>query len=717
MNTLFVEVESNNIFASRILTDIYLKDKTLDKNTKEKILNTFFDKVEKGDDFALYKLSDIYLKDKNLDTKTKNEILDILQKKEKNDKYIADRLGEIYLKVEKNQEKAFEYFEKAANENCHSALNNIAYCYANGLGVEKDEKKAVEYYQKAANSNNGEAMHNLGFCYANGLGVEKDEKKAIEYYQKAADFNNADAIYNLGFCYEKGRGVEKDEKKAIEYYQKAADLGNSNAMYNLGNIYKKNDIKKAVKYFEQAVDEDQHKLAAFNLALCYENAKGVEKDEKKAAELYQIASSEGNIQAMVNLAYCYENGIGVEKNPEKAKELYVEAIKKNPNILKIFANSYKDDGELNDKNVEKSNRFLQVEAEIKNEQKQNNNQEQNNSKNRLDNSSERNQNTEDINKYKINKLVETINKKRGSIKINKFNDIINDIPEKRSLLNNEEFLKSTLTEVEVNGKFYNGFGGNITYSPETDNGKLVIKFEEGGFFMDQLKRMGINEEFEMFNNGAIVINNCDKLGKDGIADFLAKFKVNPVEAYKEICNNKDIELKYADIKNPNGKKMDDKLDKLIKNSLETVTNARNAIADIKKYSENVEQSKENNINPEYKKVTDFVKQYSMNIIKNNNINEEVKKNLGFNNSVEVAKQAVEFLKTIDNAVNHPEKLNEEQKKVLSNVSKISNLIDFNNINSGKNEEIFINCLNKTFINSLQSANVTMDINKKAEKVL
>lgn len=77
-----------------------------------------------------------------------------------------------------------------------------------------------------------------------------------------------------------------------------------------------------------------------NLGICYEQGKGVEKDEQKAFELYVDAVEKGNVfyekiafkilvckvAAIRNLAICYESGKGCEKNPEYAFRLFQKSI-------------------------------------------------------------------------------------------------------------------------------------------------------------------------------------------------------------------------------------------------------------------------------------------------------------------------------------------------------------------------------------------------------
>ena len=46
--------------------------------------------------------------------------------------------------------------------------------YYNGLGVEKDYQKAKEWYEKAAAQGNARAQTNLGDMYYNGEGVSQN---------------------------------------------------------------------------------------------------------------------------------------------------------------------------------------------------------------------------------------------------------------------------------------------------------------------------------------------------------------------------------------------------------------------------------------------------------------------------------------------------------------------------------------------------------------
>ncbi|CAB4474109.1 unnamed protein product [Rhizophagus irregularis] len=138
-----------------------------------------------------------------------------------------------------------------------------------GIGISVDKQKAFEFYQKAADLGNASGMSELGRCYAYGIGTDIDKKKAFVLCQKAADLGNVDAIYGLGHCYTNGIGTDIDKKRAFELYQKAADLGSSSAQYALATMYENGEetvknINKAIYWYkksaEQGVQYAQNKL-------------------------------------------------------------------------------------------------------------------------------------------------------------------------------------------------------------------------------------------------------------------------------------------------------------------------------------------------------------------------------------------------------------------------------------------------------------------------
>eukprot|EP01080_Neovahlkampfia_damariscottae_P011994 gene11994-5394_t len=62
--------------------------------------------------------------------------------------------------------------------------------------------------------------------------------------------------------------------------------------------------------------------AQYYLAQKYQQGIDIEKDEKKAFNLYLKSANQGNLDAQYYVGYCYQNGIGVDKNIKKAIMYY-----------------------------------------------------------------------------------------------------------------------------------------------------------------------------------------------------------------------------------------------------------------------------------------------------------------------------------------------------------------------------------------------------------
>ena len=89
--------------------------------------------------------------------------------------------------------------------------------------------------------------------------------------KKRAEADDADAIYQLGGHYDSGGldGLQQDSKKAVGLWLRAGNLGCAAAYHNL--------------------------------AVAYDNGRGVERDMKKAKYYYELAAMGGNLSSRYNL--------------------------------------------------------------------------------------------------------------------------------------------------------------------------------------------------------------------------------------------------------------------------------------------------------------------------------------------------------------------------------------------------------------------------------
>jgi TPR repeat protein len=174
--------------------------------------------------------------------------MDYQKLKEANEKFAFEQLKidadkghlfcqyQITIGTERNLEKAFEYYAKAANQRHAISQLILGRMYDLGIGTTKNEKKAFEYFEKAANQGLAIAQCSLGKMYFSGQGTAKNLEKAFEYFEKAANQGYDLAQFQLGYSYKNGSGTAKNLEKAFEYYEKAANQGLAEAKIELEKL-------------------------------------------------------------------------------------------------------------------------------------------------------------------------------------------------------------------------------------------------------------------------------------------------------------------------------------------------------------------------------------------------------------------------------------------------------------------------------------------------
>jgi hypothetical protein len=131
-------------------------------------------------------------------------------------------LADCYRKLHKKSlnEEIARLYADAANLEYAPAQHSLGDCYYYGKGVEKNIEKAFEWYKKAADQGLIEAQYDLGSCF-------RYNHKELEFVwmKKAAEQSHPEALYRVGECYEAGRGVVQDYDLAKQYYAKAEVKG------------------------------------------------------------------------------------------------------------------------------------------------------------------------------------------------------------------------------------------------------------------------------------------------------------------------------------------------------------------------------------------------------------------------------------------------------------------------------------------------------------
>lgn len=169
------------------------------------------------------------------------------------------KLGFMYREgdgVEKDGNKAMEWFTRAADQGSAKAQSILGDVYSEGEIVVLSYSKALAWYTLAADQGDLFALTNLGLLYERGFGVPRDYSKAAEYYAQSAAMGEMYGQCNLGELYREGKGVPKDEQKAFELISKSAEQGHSYAQELLGEIYfERHDYEKGKDYLRLATEQ------------------------------------------------------------------------------------------------------------------------------------------------------------------------------------------------------------------------------------------------------------------------------------------------------------------------------------------------------------------------------------------------------------------------------------------------------------------------------
>ena len=268
----------------------------------------------------------------------------------------------------KEYKSALKIWKENVDQGHPKSNHSIGWLYRKGYGVERDLNKAIQYYEKALSLGYANSGYALGYIYENGeADIKKDNKKMINYYLKAAELGNAWGNLRIGEFYRDGnKGLEQNDSKAISYLKKAAELGNAKANALIGSYYdfgeyglEQND-SKTVSYIKKAAELGDA-WANLRMSEFYSDGKkGLEQNTSKAVSYLKKAAELGYGKANARIGLFYRDGKkGFEKDIGKSLTYTKKAAELNyqPDILYLgrlyMEGSYRDRVEPNLNEAEK----------------------------------------------------------------------------------------------------------------------------------------------------------------------------------------------------------------------------------------------------------------------------------------------------------------------------------------------------------------------------
>ncbi len=143
--------------------------------------------------------------------------------------------------------------------------------------------------------------------------------------------------------------INGDYEAAANEFIPLAERGDHRAMYALGSMYSEGhgvekDLKKAYELFSEAAKNGRAD-AMYKLGLMYEHGQGVEQNSKKAIRYYKKSAQKGYPLAQYRFGLMYEKGFGVKQNIINA---YAWLVIAGHYFIYDTINSEENNNEIND---------------------------------------------------------------------------------------------------------------------------------------------------------------------------------------------------------------------------------------------------------------------------------------------------------------------------------------------------------------------------------
>ncbi|KAJ5085291.1 hypothetical protein N7532_010062 [Penicillium argentinense] len=161
-----------------------------------------------------------------------------------------------------------------------------------------------------SSSSVGDVQDDINIQEAIRLHEAGDLERSTKMFGHLADPNGANnplsqVLYGLALRH--GWGCVKDEARAVTYLSAAAS--------NSADV-ESEALRAGIK--KGGAAKGELVLAIFELANCFRNGWGVEKDPAAARQYYETAANLGDTDAMDQVAWCYLEGFGGKKDKYKA---------------------------------------------------------------------------------------------------------------------------------------------------------------------------------------------------------------------------------------------------------------------------------------------------------------------------------------------------------------------------------------------------------------
>ena len=204
----------------------------------------------------------------------------------------------------------------------------LSQCYFYGLGTKENRFAAMNNIISSAKAGNEDARKQLLIWWNVISNLQPEEQtKIINEINEGVSVDPAYFSYVYSRLFAFGVGVKKDTEKAFQYKIKSAENGYEDAAFELVNDYYTNKDSEYLDYTKaslllQQMAENNDPWAEWMLGYMYKEGLGISKNVSSAVSLMTKSTMHNYPSALYDLATWYYMGECVEKNYKKAIELY-----------------------------------------------------------------------------------------------------------------------------------------------------------------------------------------------------------------------------------------------------------------------------------------------------------------------------------------------------------------------------------------------------------
>ncbi|WP_198007903.1 tetratricopeptide repeat protein [Methylovulum miyakonense] len=236
-----------------------------------------------------------------------------------------------------NDELAFMWFEKAAEQGNMGSQYAVARCYFEGKGTEQSDDLAFKWAEKSSHQGFGEAFELLGDLFREGRGVDQDNKSALGCYEKAAIAGVKGAVSkrtNMLLMWRDIADFSKSKEVVLKRIEKMQDIFNDAIDQHLpliyGSGYDENN-PEPIDEFVTVASDLFHSL----VVLSKNYTEGCESLEKK------IVQQEKELEDMMSMfAHKFRSPLDAiiyNTSHDNNPKLYAEAAQTMRGLLDIFS--------------------------------------------------------------------------------------------------------------------------------------------------------------------------------------------------------------------------------------------------------------------------------------------------------------------------------------------------------------------------------------------